>query len=50
MTYLSSIERGERNPALENLHAIATALDLVLSDLFRFRGGKTAAKRMASAP
>ncbi len=34
-TYLSAIERGERNPALENLHAIAYALGVALADLFR---------------
>lgn len=34
-TYLSAIERGERNPALENLYAIATALDVTLAELFR---------------
>lgn len=34
-TYLSAIERGERNLALENLYAIATALDMTLSELFR---------------
>jgi transcriptional regulator with XRE-family HTH domain len=34
-TYLSAIERGERNPALENLHAISCALEISLSELFR---------------
>jgi len=37
VTYLSAIERGERNPALENLYAIANALDLPLAELFQFR-------------
>jgi transcriptional regulator with XRE-family HTH domain len=35
-TYLSAIERGERNPALENLCAIADALNVTLAELFRF--------------
>ncbi len=34
-TYLSAIERGERNPALENLYALANALNITLSKLFR---------------
>jgi transcriptional regulator with XRE-family HTH domain len=38
-TYLSAIERGERNPALENLHAIAQALGVTLAKLFTFRDG-----------
>ena len=39
-TYLSAIERGERNPALENLCAIAKALGVPLAELFRLRGEK----------
>lgn len=35
-TYLSSIERGERNPSLKNIEAIANALGVKLSDLFQF--------------
>jgi transcriptional regulator with XRE-family HTH domain len=35
-TYLGSIERGERNPALKNIAAIAKALDVTLSELFSF--------------
>lgn len=35
-TYLGSIERGERNPSLKNIAAIAEALGTSLSDLFRF--------------
>ena len=35
-TYLGGIERGERNPALENIEAIAKALGISLSDLFQF--------------
>jgi transcriptional regulator with XRE-family HTH domain len=33
-TYLGSIERGERNPALKNIAAIAKALEVSLSELF----------------
>jgi XRE family transcriptional regulator, regulator of sulfur utilization len=40
-TYLSAIERGERNPALENLYAIACALGVPLAELFRFREKRT---------
>ena len=35
-TYLGSIERGERNPSLKNIEAIANALGVTLSDLFKF--------------
>jgi transcriptional regulator with XRE-family HTH domain len=35
-TYLGGIERGERNPALKNIAAIAKALSLTLSELFQF--------------
>ena len=35
-TYLGGIERGERNPALKNIEAIASALGVSLSDLFHF--------------
>ena len=34
-TYLGGIERGERNPALKNITAIAEALDVTLSELFK---------------
>lgn len=33
-TYLGGIERGERNPALRNIAAIARALNIPLSELF----------------
>jgi transcriptional regulator with XRE-family HTH domain len=36
-TYLGGIERGERNPSLKNIAAIAKALDITLSDLFSFK-------------
>ncbi len=39
-TYLSSIERGERNPALKNIEAIANALGVTLSELFKFENDK----------
>ncbi len=34
-TYLGSVERGERNPSLKNIAAIAGALDVSLPDLFK---------------
>jgi transcriptional regulator with XRE-family HTH domain len=33
-TYLGGIERGERNPSLRNLAAIADGLGISLSELF----------------
>lgn len=39
-TYLGSIERGERNPSLKNIAAIAEALGVTLSELFLFRNRK----------
>ena len=35
-TYLGGIERGERNPSLKNISAIAEALGVTLSVLFYF--------------
>jgi transcriptional regulator with XRE-family HTH domain len=35
-TYLGGIERGERNPALKNIAAIAGALGVSLAALFAF--------------
>jgi len=37
-TYLGSIERGERNPSLKNIAAIARGLDVALPELFSFKG------------
>lgn len=34
-TYIGGIERGERNPSLENIYKIANALNISLSELFR---------------
>ena len=36
-TYLGGIERGERNPSLKNIAAIAKALGVEISDLFLFK-------------
>ena len=33
-TYLGSVERGERNVALENIHALAAALQVPIKQLF----------------
>jgi len=38
--YLGGIERGERNPALDNIAAIGKALGVDLSELFRFERDK----------
>jgi transcriptional regulator with XRE-family HTH domain len=35
-TYLGGIERGERNPALKNIAAMAEALGVSFSELFHF--------------
>jgi transcriptional regulator with XRE-family HTH domain len=37
-TYLGGIERGERNPSLKNIEAIARALNVALPELFSLRG------------
>ncbi len=39
-TYLSGIERGKRNPSLNNIAAIAKALGVTLSQLFSFGDGE----------
>ena len=33
-TYISSIERGTRNPSLENIKKLADALDISIANLF----------------
>lgn len=42
--YLGGIERGERNPALDNITAIGKALGVDLSELFRFERDKPSIK------
>ena len=44
-TYLGSIERGERNPSLKNIAAIAEALGVSLSQLFSFENRTSSAGR-----
>ena len=39
-TYLGGIERGERNPSLKNITAIARALEINLSELFLIEEAK----------
>ena len=34
--YLGAIERGEKNPAVDNLSKIAVALDIKMHELFTF--------------
>ena len=42
-TYLGGIERGERNPSLKNISAIADALNTTLAELFTFTEGESEA-------
>ena len=35
-TYISGIERGERNPSLKNIYKISRALKIKVKDLFNF--------------
>ena len=44
-TYLGSIERGERNPSLKNIAAIAEALGVSLSQFFSFEDRTSSAGR-----
>jgi transcriptional regulator with XRE-family HTH domain len=34
-TYLGGIERGERNPSLENIERISKALGITMAELFK---------------
>ena len=36
--YVGMVERGERNPSLENIVVFANAFDMSLSELFTFEG------------
>jgi transcriptional regulator with XRE-family HTH domain len=38
-SYIANIERGEINPALENIEKIAEALEISIPDLFTNYGG-----------
>jgi transcriptional regulator with XRE-family HTH domain len=40
-TYVSSVERGERNISLLNIHKLAQALDVSLRDIMPDGGSKT---------
>jgi DNA-binding XRE family transcriptional regulator len=44
--YLGAIERGEENPSLIVLQRIATAVEIELSDLFRFAHEETSPKAL----
>lgn len=37
-TYITSVERGNRNISIVNLEKISTALNISLSDFFNFNG------------
>jgi len=44
-TYMGGIERGERNPSLKNIAAIADALGVSLPELFSFSGSRGGNRR-----
>lgn len=47
-TYIGGIERGERNPALDNINRLARALGVSLNELFGpFRSSLAARRRPA---
>jgi transcriptional regulator with XRE-family HTH domain len=35
-TYISSLERGHRNPTITSIHSIASALGISLSEFFNY--------------
>lgn len=39
-TYIGGVERGERNPSLKNIAAIARALNITLRELFSFNNSE----------
>jgi len=41
-TYIGQIERGEKNPTIESIERIASALNVSLSQLFEKLGGERA--------
>ena len=36
LTYIGSVERGEQNISLKNIHKIAQGLNISLSEMFKF--------------
>ena len=49
-TYVGGIERGERNPALVNIGALAGALGVSLADLVRRAQGATETVGVSATP
>ena len=47
-TYVSDIERGDRNPSLENIEKLAKALNIRVSDLFISYGVEEASDNQAN--
>lgn len=44
-TYVADVERGNRNPSLESIHAIANGLGIQISELFRHIENKQKRRR-----